>query len=148
MGLKDIKLPPWLTLWPFVRNVAACALVIWGSGWGAHAWIDSVVSDFQRQITTVSDENTKLVAQMSQLTEQIRSVGQLIGAETEQRKKSEADTDRKLRQSEDSRRAEENGLVQRIDGIMSRIDTLVNRFGPSGLGGRGDITGTDATHPG
>lgn len=130
--MDDVKLSDITLHDPTTRFVALLLgmVVTVGGGVMSATWlvrgaIDDQVSEFRQHDVALSNRIDALTATMR--------------AETETRKATEASVQRTLRQSEDSRRAEENGIVQRIDGLGNRIDTLIQRQ-QGFLGPRGDIT--------
>lgn len=158
VSLNGIKLSALLEVWRFVRNVAAAALAVIGFIWWVRGYADDRLAEFNHQVQAVAvlsdrvDAHTKdfaaqasaVAGQTAALAEQIKALNKAIDEEAAQRRSSDIETNRKLQQSEASRRAEEAGLLQQMNNLVTRIDNVYRRNGwfgaPTMPDKRGDTT--------
>jgi hypothetical protein len=160
----------------FVRSPGGRLVVIVGSVFltgagtvaGVQRAIDAKLYDWDGQLKALTTTtaalttttaaltaaNTALADQTRALAGQAQTLSASIDTEKSARVADAADVARKLSDSERSRRAEENGIVQNLNMAVSRIDQLMLRMGwstPDRRGdatGRGDITQPDTVPPG
>lgn len=150
MAYVEAKSASWASLWAFGRNIAAVSIVLFSWGWYAHDYIeareralDVQIQNVAAQASAVAGQARELAVQTVNLATQVTALTRMIDAEATQRQQGDLTLNRRIDDTERSRRAEESGIVQRIDGIMNRIDGIVGHINRSSIEKRGDITVPD-----
>lgn len=151
MKLADLKLVahnPAIRLAVIVGSVIASA--VGGSAvtiWSATRAVDSAFYGFNVRLDALTAQaadqrvsNNSLTDSARLLTGQVQQLGTAIDQEKAARMAEAAAIAGKLEQSERSRRAEENGLLQQFNSLVTRMDTLMDRARSGATGTRGDIT--------
>jgi len=134
VNLRDIKLDG-IAIGVWLRW-GALMLTVVGFAMGGQRYADTTLSAFTQSIATLSGQMDALT---KALDKEIADREKADQAEDKARGEVVRDLNEKIRQEDDSRHAEENGMLANFNRLTDRLNSVMDRVGIDG-GRRGDIT--------